>query len=371
MAKKTGRPVEPVLLTTEERNELERRVKASTASKRESERAEIILLRAAGFGQQAVAEELDCSSLMVSKWTARFRREGLAGLEDKAGRGRKPSLPSEVLERAITNVNRPPKGRERWSTRSMAKKLGISHTSVQRVWKANELKPHQTKIFKASNDPCFEEKFWDVIGLYLNPPDKAIVLCCDEKSQCQALERTQKPLPLDFGRVKTRTHDYIRHGTVTLFAALDYLEGKIFSRIEEQHTYIEWLRFLKQLHRDTPKGVTLHIVLDNYATHKKQEVKDWIERRNREQMRTCGRNRIALHFVPTSSSWMNLVERFFGDITQHAITDGSFAHVRELVKRIEDYIAEHNLEPKRYVWKAKGEEILKKIQRAKKKLKSI
>jgi len=368
MAQTAGRPIEPVLLTAEEKSELERRAKAPTASKRESERAEIILLRAAGHGQAEVARQLGFSSLMVSKWTARFRRQGLAGLEDKPGRGRKPSLPTEVVEKVITKVNRPPQGRERWSTRSMARELGISHTSVQRVWKANELKPHQVKTFKVSNDSCFEEKFWDVIGLYLNPPDKAIVLCCDEKSQCQALERSQKPLPLDFGRRKTKTHDYIRHGTVTLFAALDYLQGKVFSRIEEKHTYVEWLRFLKQLHRETPKEVTLHIILDNYGTHKKQEVKDWIERRNREQKRVFGRNRIELHFVPTSSSWMNLVERFFGDISQHAITDGSFAHVRELIKRIEDYIAEHNLEPKRYVWKAEGEEILKKIQCAKAKL---
>jgi len=368
MAKKAGRPIEPVLLTAEEKTELERRAKAPTASKRESERAEIILLRAAGLGQQQVAKKLGCSSLMVSKWTARFRRDGFAGLEDKPGRGRKASLSTESVEKVITKVNRPPKGRERWSTRSMGKEAGISHASVQRIWKANELKPHQTRTFKISNDPCFEEKFWDVIGLYLNPPDKAIVLCCDEKSQCQALERTQKPLPLEFGKVKTKTHDYIRHGTVTLFAALDYLEGKIFSRVEPQHTYVEWLRFLKQLHRDTPKELTLHIILDNYSTHKKQEVKDWIERRNREHTRTFGRNRIELHFIPTSSSWLNLVERFFGDISQHAITDGSFGHIRELVKRIEEYIAEHNLEPKRYVWKAKGEEILKKISRAKSKL---
>lgn len=365
MAKKTGRPIEPVLLTTEEKGELERRVKAPTASKRESKRAEIILLRASGVGQEAVAKQLGCSSLMVSKWTARFRRQGLGGLNDKTGRGRKPSLPTEVVEKVITKVNRPPKGRERWSTRSMGKAMGISHTSVQRVWKANELKPHQTKVFKVSNDPCFEEKFWDVIGLYLNPPDKALVLCCDEKSQCQALERTQKALPLTFGRAKTRTHDYIRHGTVTLFAALDYLAGKVFSRVEAKHTYIEWLRFLKQLHRETSRDVTLHVILDNYGTHKKQEVRDWIERRNRQQQAQYGRNRIELHFVPTSSSWMNLVERFFGDISQHAISDGSFAHVRELTKRIEDYIAEHNLSPKRYVWRAEGKKILEKIRRAK------
>jgi transposase len=250
----------------------------------------------------------------------------------------------------------------------MAKAAKISHSSVHRIWHANDLKPHRTEIFKVSNDPNFQEKFWDVIGLYLNPPDRALVLCCDEKSQCQALERTQRALPLCSGHPKTITHDYIRHGTVTLFAALDYLEGKVFSRLDEKHTHIEWLRFLKQLHRDTPRELTLHLVLDNYATHKKQEVKDWIERRNRQQRKQYGVNRIELHFTPTSSSWMNLVERFFGDLSQQAISNGSFQSVRELAARIEAYIVEHNLDPKRYTWKADGEEILAKISRAREKL---
>ena len=223
-------------------------------------------------------------------------------------------------------------------------------------------------MFKVSNDANFEEKFWDVIGLYLNPPDKALVLCCDEKSQCQALERTQRPLPMEPGYLKTTTHDYIRHGTITLFAALDYLHGKIFRRLEEKHTYVEWLRFLKQLHRETPSEVTLHLVLDNYATHKKKEVRDWIERRNSDYQKKHGTNRIELHFTPTSSSWMNLVERFFGDLSQQAICNGSFESVRELAQRIEAYIAERDLKPKRYVWKAEGEQILAKIKRAREKI---
>jgi transposase len=366
--RKSGRPIEPVLLTAEEQSELQRRVNASTSSKRDAQRAEIILLRAKGTRQEDVARQLGCSSLKVSKWTARYRRWGLAGLDDQPGRGRKPSLPPERIETVITQVSQPPAGRERWSTRSMAKAAKISHSSVHRIWHANDLKPHRTEIFKVSNDPNFQEKFWDVIGLYLNPPDRALVLCCDEKSQCQALERTQRALPLCSGHPKTITHDYIRHGTVTLFAALDYLEGKVFSRLDEKHTHIEWLRFLKQLHRDTPRELTLHLVLDNYATHKKQEVKDWIERRNRQQRKQYGVNRIELHFTPTSSSWMNLVERFFGDLSQQAISNGSFQSVRELAARIEAYIVEHNLDPKRYTWKADGEEILAKISRAREKL---
>lgn len=366
--RKPGRPIEPVLLTTEERSELQRRVNATTTSKRDSQRAEIILLRAEGMRQEDVARQLGCSSLKVSKWTARYRRHGLAGLDDKAGRGRKPSLPPERIETVITQVSQPPPNRERWSTRSMARAAHLSHSSVQRIWHANDLKPHRTAIFKVSNDPYFEAKFWDVIGLYLNPPDRALVLCCDEKSQCQALERTQRALPLSAGHPRTITHDYIRHGTVTLFAALDYLEGKVFSRLDEKHTHIEWLRFLKQLHRDTPRELTLHLILDNYATHKKQEVRDWIERRNRQQRKRYGVNRIELHFTPTSSSWMNLVERFFGDLSQQAISSGSFQSVRELAARIEAYIVEHNLDPKRYTWKADGKEILAKISRAREKL---
>lgn len=367
MAKK-GRPVEPVLITDQEKVELERRASAPTVAKRDSERAEIILLRAQGVKQEEVASRLECSSVKVAKWTSRFRGDGLDGLRDKPGRGRKSSLNPEQVAKVVTEANRPPEGRERWSVRSMAEAAEVSRSTVQRLWKANDLKPHRMEVFKVSNDPHFEEKFWDVIGLYLNPPDRALVLCCDEKSQCQALERTQRPLPMEPGYLKTTTHDYIRHGTITLFAALDYLEGKIFRRLEEKHTHVEWLRFLKQLHRETPAELTLHLVLDNYATHKKKEVRDWIERRNRDHMQRHGTNRIELHFTPTSSSWMNLVERFFGDLSQQAISNGSFQSVRELARRIEAYIAERDLNPKRYVWRAEGAEILAKIKRAREKL---
>jgi len=246
----------------------------------------------------------------------------------------------------------------------MARESGISRSSVNRIWRANDLKPHRTEQFKLSTDPDFERKFWDVIGLYLNPPDRALVLCCDEKSQCQALERTQRALPLMSGHAKTFTHDYIRHGTLTLFAALDYLEGKVFSRIEQQHTHREWLLFLKQVDRECPDGLTLHVILDNYATHKRAEVVSWMERRNTAHEKRHGIKRIELHFTPTSSSWMNLVERFFGDITQHALLNESFGSVKELARRILDYVDSHNLAPKRYVWKAEGRAILEKIQRA-------
>lgn len=237
----------------------------------------------------------------------------------------------------------------------MAAAVGVSHQSVQRIWKNNDLKPHLLRTFKISNDPQFEQKFWDVIGLYLNPPDKALVLCCDEKSQCQALERTQPGLPLGIGHIRTQTHDYKRHGTITLFAALNYLDGKILSRTEARHTHVEWLRFLKQIDRETPAELQLHLIVDNYATHKHEKVRKWLKRHPR----------IVTHFTPTGSSWMNLVERFFADLTGDYVREGSFASVRELIEAIDEFLAVRNEEPKRYVWRAKGEDILRKIEKAK------
>jgi transposase len=240
----------------------------------------------------------------------------------------------------------------------MARSVGISATSVRRIWSRNDLKPHRIRTFKVSKDPMFEEKFWDVIGLYLDPPEKALVLCCDEKSQCQALERTQPCLPLGIGNIRTKTHDYIRHGTITLFAALNYVDGKLISRTEEKHTHAEWLRFLKQIDRETPKDLALHLIMDNYCTHKDEDVIKWLDKHPR----------FKIHFTPTSSSWLNLVERFFADLTQDVVRDGSFESVRELVKDIELYMSERNLNPAPYKWKAKGEEILRKISRAKRAL---
>ena len=236
----------------------------------------------------------------------------------------------------------------------MAQEVGVSHMSVHRVWRQNDLKPHLRRTFKLSNDARFLEKFWDVIALYLNPPERALVLCCDEKSQCQALERTQPGLPLGIGHIRTHTHDYIRHGTITLFAALNYLDGKLISRLEQRHTHVEWLRFLKQIHRETPKDLDIHLIIDNYCTHKHQKVKEWLQKHPR----------FHVHFTPTSSSWMNLVERFFADLTQEVVRDGSFSSVRALVNDIEAYLIARNENPKPYRWKAKGEEILAKIERA-------
>jgi transposase len=249
----------------------------------------------------------------------------------------------------------------------MARAAAISPASVQRLWAASDIKPHLSRTFKLSNDKRFEEKFWDVIGLYLNPPDKALVLCCDEKSQCQALERTQPGLPLGIGHIRTKTHDYVRHGTLTLFAALNYLEGKLITRLAPrprpapgQACHQEWLAFLKTIDEETPAELDIHIIADNYATHKHPAVTRWLDRHARFHM----------HYTPTSSSWMNLVERFFRDLTEF-ITEKSFASTRELADAIIAFLAARNENPRRYVWKAKGEDILRKINAARQALAAV
>lgn len=349
-----GRPIESLEVNPLQHRELERIVSASTAPQRLVRRARIILLRACGRSQMETAREVGVNRSVVVHWEHRFSGFGLAGMEDTPGRGRKPSIPEARKEKLITLATRPPPNRTRWSVRSMAKQVGVSPASVQRIWAANDIKPHVIRTFKLSSDRNFESKFWDVIGLYLNPPDRALVLCCDEKSQCQALERTQPGLPLGIGHIRTRTHDYIRHGTVTLFAALNYLDGRILSSTAEQHTHVEWLAFLKKIHRQTPRDLALHLIVDNYATHKHPVVLAWLEKHSR----------VHLHFTPTSSSWMNMVERFFRQLTDDVVREGSFASVAELVTAINVHLAHHNLSPKPYRWKAQGAAILEKIQRA-------
>jgi len=349
-----ARPVKVITASAEVRTELQRRANASTSAHRDRFRANIILLRLEGLKIETIAKQLKTSMPTVSTWSGRFEAHGLDGLNDKAGRGRKPSIPQKKIERVVAEVTRPPKNRKRWSVRSMGRHAGVSHSTVQRIWSKSGLKPHIVKTFKLSNDPEFEKKFWDVIGLYLDPPAKALVLCCDEKSQCQALERTQLGLPLAPKRPRTMTHDYTQHGTITLFAALDAMKGKLITRTEARHTHVEWLRFLKQIDRQTPKKLDIHLIQDNYATHKHPKVKAWLARHPRFKS----------HFTPTSSSWMNLVERFFADLTADVIRSGSFASIGELVRDIEAYLADRNAAPKPYTWKAEGAAILEKINRA-------
>ena len=349
------RMTETLLVNEAQQRELERLINATTTAQRVVRRARIVLSRAEGHTQLATAAELGVSRPAVIRWERRFSVLGIEGLlKDAPGRGRKPSIPEGKKDTLITQATQPPPNRTRWSVRSMARQVGVSPASVQRIWAANDIKPHLIRTFKLSQDPHFEAKFWDVIGLYLNPPDRALVLCCDEKSQCQALERTQPGLPLGMGHICTRTHDYIRHGTVTLFAALNYLDGRILSTTAEQHTNVEWLGFLKKVHRQTPPGLALHLIIDNYATHKHPAVLAWLKKHPR----------VYLHFTPTGSAWLNLVERFFRQLTDEVVREGSFTSVAELVTAINVHLAWHNLKPTPYRWKAEGAAILEKIQRA-------
>ncbi len=340
-------------LGAEEEAELQRRFRAATVSVRDRQRAEIVLLSAQGLTQGEVAAQAGVSRAAVNRWVGRFAGQRLQGLRDRPGRGRRPRLAPAAVRRVLEEAVTPPSHLGRWSCRTMARAAGISPASVQRLWAANDIKPHLSRTFKLSTDKRFEEKFWDVIGLYLDPPEKAIVLCCDEKSRCQALERTQPGLPLGIGHIRTKTHDYVRHGTLTLFAALDYLQGKLIARLAARHRHQEWLAFLKDIDRQTPAELDLHIIADNYATHKHPAVKQWLARHSRFHM----------HYTPTSSSWMNLVERFFAEVTA-CITEKSFASTRELADAIIAFLAARNQNPQRYLWKAKGQDILRKINAA-------
>ncbi|WP_420902694.1 IS630 family transposase [Pseudomonas proteolytica] len=288
---------------------------------------QVILLAAQGCTRVEIARLTGFSLLVITCWCQRF------GLLDKPGRGRKPFLPLETVHRVLEQFFQPRIGEPRWSCRSMARAAGISATRVHKLWAANDLKSHLTRTFKLSNDPNFEEKFWDVIGLYLDPPDKALVLCFDEKSQMQALERTQPGLPLGIGHIRTQSHDYVRHGTVRLFTALDYLQGRLISSIEYQHRHQEWLELLKKINRETPKHLQLHLIVDNYVTHKHPKVKAWLEKHKR--------------FHAFHSDLQLMVERFFRGITVY-LREGSFSSVRELESSITTFLALRIAQPTRY-----------------------
>ena len=355
-----ARPVSVLELTAAEEDELGRRVRAATTPARDAVRARVVLLRAKGMRQADVAREVGLSTTSVNKWSQRFERLGLEGLADRPGRGARPTISPAVVEEVVAKAGQGAPGMRRRSTRTTASEVGISASSVGRIWREHGLRPHLRRAFKLSSDPQFEARFWDVVGLYLDPPEKSIVLCCDEKTQIQALERTQRGLPLGVGHIRTETHDYHRHGTITLFAAMNYLDGKLIRRLEARHTHVEWLRFLKQIDRETPADLTIHVIADNYATHKHGKVAAWLDRHPRFDM----------HFTPTSSSWLNLVERFFADLTA-VLRDGSFASVDELRREIVRHLDAHNENPRPYKWTAKGEDILAKIKRARERLAEV
>src|SRR4051795_5780248 len=312
-------------------------------------------MAADGVANATIAAAVSVSPATVANWRTRFAGDGLVKFgQVREGRGRKPSIPDATLERIVTLTEEyRPQGETHWSTRTMAGVAGVSKSTVHRVWKELALKPHRVDTFKVSGDPKFEEKLVDVVGLYLNPPENAIVLCADEKSSVQALDRTQASLPMTKGRGQTMTHDYKRNGTTTLFAALNVLTGMIISQCMPRHRHQEWLKFLKSIDRQVPKDLQIHLILDNYTTHKHDDVRTWLDKHPR----------FHLHFTPTSSSWLNLVERWFRELTDKTLRRGVFHSVPDLVASIQDYIDAHNDDPKPYVWTATAESILAKVAR--------
>lgn len=346
-------------LSDEDRAELASWTRKSSGEVRCARRAGIVLALGDGKTIAQVSSELGLDRNTVRLWRDRFLAGGVKALESDAARPGRPKVIPKATEESVLTLTRmtTPEDGTHWSVRSMAQVAGISKASVQRIWAAHGIKPHLIRTFKLSKDPKFEEKLIDVVGLYLAPPEKALVLCVDEKSQIQALDRTQKGLPMKKGRCGTMTHDYKRHGTTTLFAALNILDGSVIGACKGRHRHEEFLSFLKQIDRKTPKDLELHLVLDNYATHKHPDVRAWLDSRNEKE------TRFTLHFVPTSCSWLNLVERFFAQITTKRIRRGSFSSVKELEEEIRDYLRVHNKDPKPFKWTASAEAIIEKVAR--------
>ena len=351
------KPTDALPMTVEQQKTLEVWMKAKTTPQRIVLRSRICLLAAEGQSNNSIAQQLDTSRPTVLLWRKRFEAAGPSGLAEDAPHG--PSAqclpPQKVRAIVEATLQTTPQDATHWSTRTMAKAHGVSHASVARIWDAHGLKPHRIKTFKLSRDKRFIEKLTDVVGVYLNPPDKALVLCVDEKSQVQALDRTQPGLPMKKGRCGTITHDYKRNGTTCLFAALNVLDGTVIGTCYPRHRHEEFLKFLRTIDRETPPGLPLHLILDNYGTHNHPNVKKWLQKHSR----------FHLHFTPTSSSWLNLVERWFGEITRKRIRRGVFKSVPELVAVIEDFIRLNNKNPKPFVWTKKVEEILEKVNHCK------
>ncbi len=348
-----------IVLTNEQERELTRLARSKRTSVRLAQRARIVLLAARGLQNNDIAEQLGIGRVQVARWRERYLECGLQGIERDLPRGA-PPVKVDVAKLVALTTQTTPEAATHWSTRKMGAVLGVSASTVMRHWQAHGLKPHIVRGFKVSRDPLFVEKLEDIVGLYLSPPEHALVLCCDEKSQVQALDRTQPGLPMKKGRAATMTHDYKRNGTTTLFAALNVLDGQVIGQCQQRHTHTEWLKFLRQIDRETPKGKTLHLIADNYATHKHPAVQSWLTKHPRFNM----------HFTPTSASWLNMVERFFRDITVNRLRRGVFTSVPELVTAIDEYIAHHNTKPKPFIWTKSAADILQKVIRANSRLSS-
>src|SRR5437660_2297953 len=357
------RIAEPISLGSADRLELERWVAAHATPQQVTQRCRIILAAGDGRQDKEIAEDLQINFKTVALWRARFRKEGADCLwEVASGRGRKPTYPVAKVAAIIQSTLRSkPPGATHWSCRTMAQEHGVSKATVNRIWQSHQIKPHRTQSFKLSRDPRFLEKLTDVVGLYLNPPTKALVLCVDEKSQIQALDRTQPGLPLKRGRCGTMTHDYKRNGTTTLFAALELAQGKVVGQCFARHRNREFLKFLRRLDQEFPGDIPLHLVMDNYGTHKHPKVQAWLKKHPR----------FLPHYVPTSSSWLNLVERWFSELTSKRLRRGTFLSVPELITAIEEFMDTWNRNPKPFVWTATVDSIVEKLQRCRQTLENI
>ena len=347
-----------IILDAEERKTLASWIRSRRMPQRQVMRARIITMAAEGVDSQDIAAELKTSRPTVQLWRQRFLALRVAGLEKDAPRpGRKPRIATDKVKAVVeATLHQSPANATHWSTRSMARAQGLSEASIRRIWREYRLKPHLIETFKLSRDKRFVEKLQDVVGLYLNPPEKALVLCVDEKSQIQALDRTQPMLPLRPGVPARQTHDYKRNGTTTLFAALSMLDGKVIGDCMPRHRHQEFIRFLKRINAETPQHLDLHLIVDNYATHKHPRVKSWVRRHPR----------FHLHFTPTSSSWLNMVERWFREITDKRIRRGTFHSVKDLIAAIKEFLDNHNQNPHVFVWTASADKILSKIAYVKK-----
>lgn len=350
-------------LTVEQTSELDRWIKVGSTPQQVALRARIVRQAATGDSDKQIAQALGVHPRTVALWRRRVLSEGIGCIwEIAAGRGRKPKFGATTVSGWIdTTLQSKPRGASHWSTRSLAKAVGVSKNTIHRVWRDHQLKPHLTKSFKLSRDPHFVEKLTDIVGLYLQPPNDAVVLCVDEKSQIQALDRTQPGLPLKRGRCGTFTHDYKRHGTTCLFAALHVGKGNVVAECYPRHRHQEFLRFLRRIETEFPPPRDLHLILDNYAIHGHERVRAWLRKRPR----------FVLHFIPTSSSWLNLIERWFAELEQKTVRRGAFRSVDELHAAIDEFLATWNDDPRPYTWTASVERILAKIQRCRQRLESI
>jgi putative transposase len=349
-----GRPAKALSVSAADRAQLESMARSQSLPAALSRRAQMILRMADGETNSSIARRFRYSRPTVTFWRTRYRERGIAGLHNELKPGRPRTVSDEQVAQLInTALQSKPEGRTHWTRRSLAKHTGISSTTVHRYMSLFGLQPHRSKSFKLSTDPFFIEKVRDIVGLYLNPPDHALVLCVDEKSQCQALERTQPVLPMGLGYVEGVTHDYIRHGTTTLFAALDIANGSVLTQCKSQHRHQEFLSFLRHIDSSVPAHLDVHLICDNYATHKHARVRAWLARHPR----------FHLHFTPTYSSWLNQVERWFALITNQAIRRGSFDSVRDLKRKIEEFVKHYNQHPKPFKWTATADSILAKLER--------